>query len=46
MSDTEVLQSLLRGHEPPWILMEQTLSEFWALAGRPLRAALEPTGTL
>ncbi|MSQ35697.1 MAG: hypothetical protein EXR63_00930 [Dehalococcoidia bacterium] len=39
------VRALLRGHESPWTLIEQTISEFWALTARPIRQALERTGT-
>lgn len=45
MDSTTAVRLLLRGHEPPWGLIEQTISEFWALTARPIQQALERTGT-
>ena len=45
MSEAAALQLLLRGHEPPWTRIEQTISEFWALTARPIQETLERTGT-
>ena len=45
MSDAAAVQLLLRGHEPPWTQIEQTISEFWALTARPIQETLERTGT-
>lgn len=45
MSDAAALQLLLRGHEPPWTAIEQTIVEFWSLTARPIQETLERTGT-
>ena len=45
MSDAAAVQLLLRDHEPPWTRIEQTLGEFRAITARPIREALERSGT-
>ena len=45
MSDAAQLQRLLRGREPLWPQIEQTISEIWARTAQPIQEMLERTGT-
>lgn len=45
MNDTQARRLPPRDHQSGWPLLEQTLTGLWALTSRPVRAALERTGT-